>query len=46
MHEDIERIQSTLEARGYIAERDIATAIHLAQRLERPLLVEGPACIL
>lgn len=43
MHKDIERIQATLEARGYIAEQDIATAIHLAQRLERPLLVEGPA---
>ena len=43
MHSDIERIQQTLETRGYIAGREVATAIHLAQVLERPLLVEGPA---
>ena len=43
MHSDIERIQQTLEARGYIAGREVATAIHLARVLERPLLVEGPA---
>lgn len=43
MHADIERIQTTLEARGYIAGREIATAVHLAERLQRPLLVEGPA---
>ncbi|MCA9840212.1 MAG: MoxR family ATPase [Trueperaceae bacterium] len=43
MHSDIENIQAALESGGYIADRDIATAIHLAQKLERPLLVEGPA---
>ena len=43
MHSDIERIHETLETRGYIAGREVATAIHLAQVLERPLLVEGPA---
>lgn len=43
MHADIERIQITLEAGGYIAGREIATAVHLAGRLQRPLLVEGPA---
>ncbi len=43
MHKDIQDIQSTLESRGYVAERDIATAIHLAKALQRPLLVEGPA---
>ena len=43
MHSDIERIHETLEARGYIAGREVATAIHLARVLERPLLVEGPA---
>ena len=43
MHADIENIQTTLEARGYIAGREIATALHLAERLKRPLLVEGPA---
>lgn len=43
MHVDIVSIQKTLEARGYIAERAVATGIHLAQRLFRPLLIEGPA---
>lgn len=43
MHTDIAEIQDRLESRGYIAEREIATAIHLAQALGRPLLVEGPA---
>jgi MoxR-like ATPase len=43
VHVDIERIQQTLESRGYIAERAVATGIHLAQQLFRPLLIEGPA---
>ena len=43
MHQDIAEIQDTLEERGYIAEREIATAVHLARVLGRPLLVEGPA---
>lgn len=43
MQTDITQIQQTLEASGYIAGRDIATAIHLARALQRPLLVEGPA---
>ncbi len=43
MHADIETIQTTLETRGYVAGREIATAVHLAERLQRPLLVEGPA---
>ena len=43
MHTDITQIQQTLEDSGYIAGRDIATAIHLARALQRPLLVEGPA---
>ena len=43
MNTDIERIQADLEAHGYVADREIATAIHLAARLGRPLLIEGPA---
>lgn len=43
MHDAINDIQQTLEARGYIAGREIATALHLAQQLSRPLLIEGPA---
>ncbi len=43
MQADIAKVQETLGARGYIAEREVATAIHLAGALQRPLLVEGPA---
>ena len=32
-----------MEAQGYVADRDIATAVHLARRLRKPLLVEGEA---
>jgi MoxR-like ATPase len=32
-----------LEAHGYIAERELATSVFLAQRLQRPLLLEGEA---
>lgn len=34
---------SALSAQGYIADRALATAIFLAARLGKPLLVEGPA---
>ncbi|HEY8550455.1 MAG TPA: MoxR family ATPase [Vicinamibacterales bacterium] len=37
----IEETRQALEAHGYIAERSLATAIFLALRLERPLLLEG-----
>ncbi len=43
MNTGIERIQADLEANGYVADREIATAIHLSARLGRPLLIEGPA---
>jgi MoxR-like ATPase len=36
-------IQELLEAEGYIAEPSIATALHLARGLGKPLLVEGDA---
>jgi MoxR-like ATPase len=32
-----------LEARGYLPSREIATSVFLAERLDKPLLVEGPA---
>ena len=40
---DIAKIIEELEAAGYIADRGIATAIHLALAMEKPLLVEGAA---
>ena len=43
MHPNVERIQQDLAAHGYVADREIATAIHLSAALGRPLLVEGPA---
>jgi MoxR-like ATPase len=37
----IEATEQALEARGYIAERSLATAVFLALKLERPLFLEG-----
>ncbi|MDR3469382.1 MAG: MoxR family ATPase [Xanthobacteraceae bacterium] len=39
----IEAVQSGLASAGYIASRQIATAVYLAERIEKPILVEGPA---
>ena len=39
----IEAVESGLDGFGYIASRQIATAVFLAQRLNKPILVEGPA---
>ena len=40
---NVQPIQKMLEAQNYVADRNIAVAIFLAQSLEKPLLVEGPA---
>jgi MoxR-like ATPase len=39
----IEAVEQGLGSAGYIASRQIATAVFLAERLEKPILVEGPA---
>jgi MoxR-like ATPase len=39
----IEAVQTGLASAGYIASRQIATAVYLAQTIEKPILVEGPA---
>jgi len=39
----IDALQAALGAAGYIADRDLATSLWLALRLERPLLLEGEA---
>ncbi|HEU5058893.1 MAG TPA: MoxR family ATPase [Kofleriaceae bacterium] len=36
-------VQEALRAAGYIADRAIATTLFLADRLDKPILVEGPA---
>ena len=44
--DSIEAVESGLAAQGYIASRQIATAVYLAQQIEKPILVEGPAVVL
>ena len=39
----IEAVDQGLGAAGYIASRQISTAIYLAHHLQKPILVEGPA---
>ena len=39
----IAEVESGLASAGYIASRQIATAVYLAQQIEKPILVEGPA---
>ena len=43
MQPDIAKIIEELEGVGYIADRGIATAVHLGLAMEKPLLVEGAA---
>jgi MoxR-like ATPase len=38
----IERLMAGYEKLGYVSDEKIATALFLAQKLEKPLLVEGP----
>jgi MoxR-like ATPase len=40
---DIAALQAAFAARGYVADRDLATAIFLSLALGRPLLLEGEA---
>src|ERR1700746_1146160 len=39
----IEAVEQGLASVGYIPSRQISTAVYLAQHLEKPILVEGPA---
>ena len=40
---DIDDVSRLLDARGYVGDEEIATALFLAMRLRRPLLIEGHA---
>jgi MoxR-like ATPase len=40
---DIDAVQAAFAAQGYVADRDLATAVFLALTLGRPLLLEGEA---
>jgi MoxR-like ATPase len=39
----IEEVESGLRDQGYIASRQISTAVYLAHHLQKPIVVEGPA---
>ena len=42
-HSDIDAIVKLLEAGNYVSDRSLATALHLALQLKRPLFLEGEA---
>src|SRR5215471_7867335 len=41
--ESVEDVQGALRSQSYLADRALATAIHLALALDKPLLLEGEA---
>ncbi|HEY7726229.1 MAG TPA: MoxR family ATPase [Anaeromyxobacteraceae bacterium] len=43
MFSSVEEVQEKLASQAYLPSREIATAVYLADRLEKPVLVEGPA---
>jgi MoxR-like ATPase len=43
MFESVDDVQRRLEAQNYICGKNIATVVFLATKLEKPVLVEGPA---
>jgi MoxR-like ATPase len=43
MFDNIEDVQKRLGEEGYICDKNVATVVYLAAKLEKPVLVEGPA---
>jgi MoxR-like ATPase len=43
MFSSVEEVLARLTAAGYLPSREIGTAVFLADRLDKPILVEGPA---
>jgi len=43
MFESIDDVRERLAAQAYIADKNIATVVYLASKLDKPILVEGPA---
>jgi MoxR-like ATPase len=43
MREQIKEIQDLMEKADYVTDRAIATSVHLAMSLRKPLLIEGHA---
>ena len=40
---NVEQVQELLASTGYLADESISTVVFLADRLDKPLLIEGPA---
>src|SRR5213594_3109886 len=43
MRDEIRKLQELMEAADYVTDAPVATSVHLAMRLRKPLLIEGPA---
>src|SRR5437867_4579401 len=43
MRYEIRKLQELMETADYVTDAPIATSVHLAMRLRKPLLIEGPA---
>ncbi|MBT40764.1 MAG: ATPase [Deltaproteobacteria bacterium] len=43
MFDSVEKVEQSLAEQGYICDAKIATVVFLASKLEKPVLVEGPA---
>ncbi len=43
MFENIDEVRERLAGQSYVCDRGLATVVYLATRLEKPVLVEGPA---
>jgi MoxR-like ATPase len=43
MRDEIRKIQGLMEAAEYVTDAPVATSVHLAIQLRKPLLIEGPA---
>jgi MoxR-like ATPase len=43
MFDSVEKVETLLSEESYICDRKIATVVFLAEKLEKPVLVEGPA---
>jgi len=43
MFDSVEKVEQSLGGQGYICDQKIATVVFLASKLEKPVLVEGPA---
>ena len=43
MRDEIRKIQELMEQAEYVTDAPVATSVHLAQRLRKPLLIEGHA---